>query len=525
MRYDTSPRAPRLSLSLLIVLLFGVTLALACGGETSDAVRIEPAALPAAAATGDARSLAPPPGDRRPTVFIDPGHGGSDPGWGASYIIADMPLEKDLTLDLAKRTAAYLEADGFRVVLSRTTDTDVNRPERDLNADGCTDPIDEVQARMDLANASGAAVLLSIHFNGLPGTSLSGAATFYNAVHEFGEQNKRLAQLIQAAQLEALSSMGHTARDWGALRDDSFDGPTQTKCPSGYRYYTMIGPSAPYRPRPTTMPGAIVEAMFLTHPTEAQLASREDVRDALARAYARAIRQFLEPQRGSAGEPGRTSSASTQPANGGPATPIERGDAGRKAVALTFDAGAETGYAAAILDVLARTKVKGTFGLTGAWAEANPDLTRRIAAEGHMVINHSFSHASWTGRSPGTKPLTAEQRREEVQRTERVLERLTGSSGRPFFRSPYGDRDEGVQRDLGALGYRYNVLWTFDSGAWKGAKAEEIISRGIKAAAPGAIYVFHVAEQQDALALERLIEGIAAAGFTFVTVGELLSAQ
>jgi peptidoglycan/xylan/chitin deacetylase (PgdA/CDA1 family)/N-acetylmuramoyl-L-alanine amidase len=431
-----------------------------------------------------------------------------------------MPLEKDLTLDIAKRTAAYLEEKGYRVVLSRTSDSDVNEPERDINGDGCKDPIDEIQARIDAANASGASVLVSIHFNGLPGSQLSGSGVFYNAVREFSDDNERLAGLLQAAQLEALAGFGHQARDWGALRDDSFDSPSQTLCPTGYRYYTLIGPAAAGRPRPSQMPGAVIEAMFLTYPKEADLASRQEVRDSLAKAYAGAIAKYLDPGQSRGGSSAANVAARVSDIQ---TKLVDRGSTGRQELALTLDAGAETGYTAAILDTLKRRGVRATFGLTGAWAESNPDLARRITAEGHAVMNHSYSHASWTGRSPGTRPLSADQRRQEVERAEGAIERTTGVSARPFFRSPYGDQDAGVLRDLGALGYRYNVLWTFDSGAWKGVKAEEIVSRGLKAAAPGAIFVLHVAEQQDAFALDRLIDGLAAAGYSFVTVPQLLS--
>src|SRR5215211_2117668 len=137
----SSPRpAPSHPVALLLALLLGVV-AFACGrADEPGAVRIEPVGT---AAAGASARGGPAGAARQPTVFIDPGHGGRDPGWGASYILADMPLEKDLTLDLSKRTAAYLEAMGYRVVLSRTGDDPVNDPEKDLNDDGCVDPIDE----------------------------------------------------------------------------------------------------------------------------------------------------------------------------------------------------------------------------------------------------------------------------------------------------------------------------------------------------------------------------------------------
>ena len=75
----------------------------------------------------------------------------------------------------------------------------------------------------------------------------------------------------------------------------SFVGLGQTACPTGYPYYTLLGPAATARPRPSAMPGAIAEPLFLTHPGEAALAANFDVREALAVAYARALHRFLDP--------------------------------------------------------------------------------------------------------------------------------------------------------------------------------------------------------------------------------------
>jgi peptidoglycan-N-acetylglucosamine deacetylase len=383
----------------------------------------------------------------------------------------------------------------------------VNDPPRDINDDGVVDVIDELQARADLANAVNAVVLLSLHFNGLPGTSLGGAGAYYNAKRDFSDDNKRLAELVQRAQLEALASLGYQARDWGVLPDDIFETPTQAKIDTGYRHNTLIGPAGPYRTRPTRMPGVIAEPLFLTNRREAELAVRPETRDALARGYARAVREFLNP---------------APPDTGAPARAIERGQTRELVVALTLDAGAGTGATAAILETLRARRVRATFGLTGQWVEQNAALARRIVGDGHAIMNHSYSHRSWTGRSPRTAPLTLDERRAEVQRAERILEDVVGSAGRPLFRSPYGDHDEATQRLLGELGYHANVLWSFDSFAWRGARADDIISRGLRAAAPGAIYLFHVADQQDALALGPLIDALAGQGYRFVTVPELL---
>lgn len=68
-------------------------------------------------------------------------------------------------------------------------------------------------------------------------------------------------------------------------------------------------------------------------------------------------------------------------------------------VALTFDAGADRGYAEAILDTLDEYGIKASFGITGHWAEENPDLVARMVEDGHMVFNHTWTHRSFTGFS------------------------------------------------------------------------------------------------------------------------------
>ena len=140
--------------------------------------------------------------------------------------------------------------------------------------------------------------------------------------------------------------------------------------------------------------------------------------------------------------------------SGVPASVVTRGDPDRRIVALTFDAGSDTGFTAQILDVLARSSVPATFGITGKWAEANPDLVRRIAGAGHVLMNHTYDHRSFTGVSARPALLSAAERRADVERTEEIIRGLTGRTTRPWFRPPYGDYDASVNAVVGALGYR-----------------------------------------------------------------------
>jgi peptidoglycan/xylan/chitin deacetylase (PgdA/CDA1 family) len=204
-----------------------------------------------------------------------------------------------------------------------------------------------------------------------------------------------------------------------------------------------------------------------------------------------------------------------------PATVLRRGATNQLRVVLTFDAGSDAGFTSSILDTLSANGIVAAFGITGRWAEQNPSLMRRISNEGHEFINHSYDHASFTGQSTGLAPLTRSQRWQQLDRTEQIVSSLTGRTTNPYFRPPYGDYDASVNVDIGARGYRYNVMWTVDSGGWRGIPAQAIAQRCLSLAVPGATYVFHVGSaSQDAAALQPIINGLRARGYSFARLSE-----
>lgn len=218
-----------------------------------------------------------------------------------------------------------------------------------------------------------------------------------------------------------------------------------------------------------------------------------------------------------------TTAAPTTVAPAGPAVEVRRGPTDQRAVALTFDAGSDTGHTARILDVLAAEGVPASFGLTGRWVEDNPALVRRMAAEGHVLVNHSYDHPSFTGFSTGLPPLSTAQRQDQLRRAEDAIVAAAGEAARPWFRPPYGDTDAGVLADVGAVGYRWSAMWTVDSLGWRGIPAAEIVDRCLQRAEPGAIYLFHVGSASaDADALPAIIAGLRSAGYGFRTLDGLI---
>lgn len=203
---------------------------------------------------------------------------------------------------------------------------------------------------------------------------------------------------------------------------------------------------------------------------------------------------------------------------------MRRGDPDRPFVALTFDAGSDRGYASEILDVLATNRVPATFGMTGRWALANPDLVRRIVAEGHQLVNHSDDHPSFTGRSTGEPPLTRSERLDQLARAEAAVLDAAGVTMVPWFRPPYGDEDASVRADVALAGYRYELLWSVDSRGWLGEPVDGVVARCLDQAANGTIYLFHVgAASTDAAALQPIIDGLRQRGYGFATAAALVT--
>jgi len=196
---------------------------------------------------------------------------------------------------------------------------------------------------------------------------------------------------------------------------------------------------------------------------------------------------------------------------------IGRGNPDSRKIALTFDAGADSAPASEILDTLAKYKVHATFFLTGKWVERNPELTRRIAAEGHEIGNHTYSHRRLTELSP-------EEIADEVEKTDQLVVKLTGRSTKPLLRVPMGSRDDQVLQTLKDLGYR-SVYWDIDS--WDAVSRKHMRSAGIEERVlgmmrNGSIVLMHCGSRPTADALDSMLGKLIAQGYQQVKVSEIL---
>ncbi|MFC8088721.1 polysaccharide deacetylase family protein [Streptomyces sp. NPDC057301] len=184
-----------------------------------------------------------------------------------------------------------------------------------------------------------------------------------------------------------------------------------------------------------------------------------------------------------------------------------------RTMVLTFDDGPDPRYTPHILDTLREYDVRAMFFVCGEMVAENGDLLARMADEGHVVGNHTWSH-------PLLTRLSTRRIREEMERTSDVIEDTYGE--RPvWFRAPYGAWNRTAFR-LGAELGMDPLAWTVDTLDWTAPGTRTIVDRVENGAAPGVVVLSHDAggdRSQSVRALRAYLPQLLDSGY-FVTVPE-----
>ena len=189
----------------------------------------------------------------RPSVVIDAGHGGADPG----KVSVDGSLEKDINLQIALKLQKFLQMEDVDVILTRDSDMGLY----DENASN--KKVQDMKNRVAIIEEEQPALTVSIHQNSYHEEYVHGAQVFYYAN---SEKSKELAERIQ--QVMALQLDKDNARQ--AKANDS--------------YYLL---------KKTSSPIVIVECGFLSNYEEAQKLASELYQEKVAWAIHLAIMQWL----------------------------------------------------------------------------------------------------------------------------------------------------------------------------------------------------------------------------------------
>lgn len=162
---------------------------------------------------------------------------------------------------------------------------------------------------------------------------------------------------------------------------------------------------------------------------------------------------------------------------------LAEGDAGRRALHLTFDDGPHPEHTPRLLDLLARYRARATFFLIGERAEQNPDIVHRLLREGHMLGNHSWQH-------PDFDRISRRRQREEIARTDRLLQAFDGRQQHDF-RPPRGALPAGMVLDCVRRGRRI-AFWSYDSFDYSRRPVDELVAIARRhPVRPGEVVLMH----------------------------------
>jgi N-acetylmuramoyl-L-alanine amidase len=192
-------------------------------------------------------------------IVVDPGHGGIDGGAVSKSGI----LEKDVTLLISEQLRDYLQEAGALVLMTREDDHDL------ANAD--TKKVrqrknEDLRRRAEIVNDSDADMFVSLHLNAIPSPRWSGAQTFYNrAIPE----NERLAKLVQD---EVIRNLENTTRQAKPIHNV-------------------------YLIKQASIPGVLIEAGFLSNPTEAELLNTEEYQQKVAASIYQGILRYYTDEK------------------------------------------------------------------------------------------------------------------------------------------------------------------------------------------------------------------------------------
>ncbi|MFC0349514.1 polysaccharide deacetylase family protein [Undibacterium danionis] len=192
-----------------------------------------------------------------------------------------------------------------------------------------------------------------------------------------------------------------------------------------------------------------------------------------------------------------------------------------KTIVLTFDDGPHASYTEEIAAILKQYNVPGIFfqvgqnvgkvDATGKQSlNKNADTSKKLMDAGHVLANHSFSHALLSKES-------GDGLHAEIERTDQLLKTINAKRS-PLFRFPYGAKNKEGMQILQTLGLR-SVMWNIDSLDWADPVPSSIVNRvmnNLEKEKRG-IVLFHDIHERTVKALPMILDKLIAEGYRFAT--------
>lgn len=186
-----------------------------------------------------------------------------------------------------------------------------------------------------------------------------------------------------------------------------------------------------------------------------------------------------------------------------------------KEIALTFDDGPDSEYTPQILNILKSRNVEAAFFCIGNKVEKNPELTKKIKEEGHLIGNHSYSHIN-------TFPLfSANKMIEDIRAAEKAIESVTGEPV-AYFRPPFGVTNPLIRKALKAFNYTV-IGWNIRSLDTSSTDVDTIFNRIIRQVKPGSVILLHDTMPHTGQVLIKTLDYLADNGYVVKRVDKMFN--
>ncbi len=198
-----------------------------------------------------------------------------------------------------------------------------------------------------------------------------------------------------------------------------------------------------------------------------------------------------------------------------PPSPVYRGNPEKPMAAFIINVAWGNEYIPDILETLKKHQVYATFFLEGRWVKNNPKLAKMIVEAGHEVGNHSYSH-------PDMKSLQTSKVRDELKRTNDIIEVTTGEKVK-WFAPPSGSYRDEVVEIADEMDMR-TIMWSVDTIDWQKPSPDVLIDRVMGKMHKGAIVLMHPTAS-TANALNALIVQVKEKELRLGTVSSLVKEE
>lgn len=186
-------------------------------------------------------------------------------------------------------------------------------------------------------------------------------------------------------------------------------------------------------------------------------------------------------------------------------------------VAITFDDGPNPEFTPKVLSLLNQYNAKATFFCIGENAEAYPNLVKELVANGHVIANHTYSHAGSFGF------FSSERVEEELNKTTAVLKEISGKEVN-LYRPAFGITNPNIKKALIKTGLQ-SVGWSKRSFDTTKLSEERIFKRITRNLQKGDVILLHDTSEKSVAVLERLLLFLSKNEMRSVTIDRLFEIE